>query len=83
MYKIIYTKMMAKEKYTQDNVKFQSIYSLFKSRLNTGMVINLKNIDATSFLDNSNDSVSNFIRDIRNKNHCLKVNLTFFGNYEL
>ena len=30
MYKIIYTKMMAKEKFTQDNVAFPSIHSLFK-----------------------------------------------------
>ena len=83
MHKIIYTKTMAKEKFTQDNVSFQSIHSLFKSRLNTGMVVNLKNIDPISFLNNSKDFVLNFIRDIRNKHHCLKVNLTFFGDFEL
>ena len=75
--------MMAKEKYTQDNVAFQSIHSLFKSRLNTGIVVNLKNIDPISFLHNSKDSVLNFIRDIRSVHHCLKFNLTFFGNFEL
>ena len=83
MHRILFKKINLQEKHSNERVVFQPVHSLFKNRLNTGLVINLKHSDPISFIEDSRKSILKFIQDILNQQKSIKANITFCGKFEL
>ena len=83
MHRILFKKINLQEKHSNENVIFQPIHSLFKNRLNTGIVINLKHSDPINFINDSKKSIFKFIQNLVNEQKSIKANVTFCGKFEL
>ena len=82
MYRIIFKKLIVLERDSNLPVAFQVTQSLFKSRLRTGLVANLRNVDIGGFLDASRERVCDFVKDALKDLKNIKVNVTFYGDFE-
>ena len=83
MHRILFKKINLQEKHSSERVVFQPVHSLFKNRLNTGLVINLKHSEPINFIEDSKKSILQFIQSMLDKQKCIKANITFCGKFEL
>ena len=83
MYRIIYKKLSVLERDSNLAVAFQATQSLFRSRVRTGLVANLRNVDANIFLDASEKVICDFVEKSLKELKNIKVNVTFYGDFEL
>ena len=74
MYRIIFKKIFALEKNSNLPVAFQETQSIFQSRIRTGLVANLRNVDANIFLDASENVIRSFVEKALKELKNIKVN---------
>ena len=83
MYRIIFKKLMVLKRDSNLQVAFQVTQSLFRNRFRTALVANLRNFDVDGFFDASRDKVCDFVKVALNDLKNIKVNVTFYGDFEL